>query len=146
MPLNSCRAVFTFLAAAVIVGQTFAMTPDYSKAKVAAQRILYILKSVPSIDNQSEEGIKPVSRKLLGKTSNILDFLLNLVRQCQLFLFCFFGSLCFGFHFNVCLLLLVIYVQLIGQLGTILSSPFLCDSNLKNQGLVVQKVISLTQD
>ena len=37
------------------------MTPDYSKAKEAAQKIFSLLESVPSIDNQSDKGIKPVS-------------------------------------------------------------------------------------
>ncbi|XP_028410024.1 multidrug resistance protein 1-like [Dendronephthya gigantea] len=51
--------VFTYLSVGVIVGQTSSMTPDYSKAKFAAQKVFSFIGSVPSIDNQSDEGLKP---------------------------------------------------------------------------------------
>jgi hypothetical protein len=52
--------VFTYLGVGVIVGQTSSFTPDYSNAKMAAQKVFTFIGSVPSIDNQSEEGLKPV--------------------------------------------------------------------------------------
>ncbi|CAB3990056.1 multidrug resistance 1 isoform X2, partial [Paramuricea clavata] len=51
--------VFTYLSVGLIAGQTSSMTPDYSKAKIAAQKVFTFIDSVPSIDNQSEEGLKP---------------------------------------------------------------------------------------
>jgi hypothetical protein len=57
--------VFTYLSVGLIAGQTSSMTPDYSKAKIAAQKVFTFIDSVPSIDNQSEEGLKPVSMMLV---------------------------------------------------------------------------------
>ena len=57
--------VFTYLTVGVLVGQTSSMTPDYSKAKYAAQRVFSFIASVPPIDNQSDEGLKPVSITLM---------------------------------------------------------------------------------
>ena len=54
------RTIFTFLATTVIVGQSSSFAPDYAKAKIAAQRVFDMINSVPSIDNQSEDGMKPV--------------------------------------------------------------------------------------
>ncbi|XP_028410025.1 multidrug resistance protein 1-like [Dendronephthya gigantea] len=51
--------VFTYLSVGLIVGQTSSMTPDYSKAKFAAQKVFSSIASVPLIDNQSDEGLKP---------------------------------------------------------------------------------------
>ena len=55
------RTVFTFLVTAVVVGQSSSFTPDYAKAKMAAQKVFKLINSVPSIDSQSEAGTKPVS-------------------------------------------------------------------------------------
>jgi hypothetical protein len=54
------RTIFTYLSTAVIVGQQSSFTPDYAKAKIAAQKVFTLINSVPSIDNQSEDGMKPV--------------------------------------------------------------------------------------
>ena len=56
--------MFTYLSVGIVVGQTSSMTPDYNKAKIAAQKIFTLIDSVPSIDNQSDEGLKPVSKVL----------------------------------------------------------------------------------
>jgi hypothetical protein len=56
-----CSTVFTYLSVGVVVGQTSSMTPDYTKAKVAAQKVFTLINSVPSIDNQSDQGLKLVS-------------------------------------------------------------------------------------
>jgi hypothetical protein len=57
--------VFTYLAVGVIVGQSSSLTPDYSKAKIAAQKVFTFIDSIPSIDNQSDEGLRPVSAMLV---------------------------------------------------------------------------------
>ena len=44
----------------MIVGQTSSLTPDYTKAKIAAQKVFALINFIPSIDNQSEDGMKPV--------------------------------------------------------------------------------------
>ncbi|CAB3985499.1 Multidrug resistance 1 [Paramuricea clavata] len=51
--------IFTYLATAVVVGQQSSFTPDYAKAKIAAQKVFTLINYVPSIDNQSEDGMKP---------------------------------------------------------------------------------------
>ena len=58
-------SLFTYLEVGLIVGQTSSMTPDYSKAKFAAQKVFFSISSVPPIDNQSDEGLKPVSMILM---------------------------------------------------------------------------------
>ena len=60
MSLN--RTIFSYLATAVVVGQSSSFTPDYAKAKMAAQKVFQLIKFVPSIDSQSDDGTKPVSR------------------------------------------------------------------------------------
>ena len=55
------RTIFTYLATAVVVGQSSSFTPDYAKAKMAAQKVFKLINFVPFIDNQSEAGAKPVS-------------------------------------------------------------------------------------
>lgn len=39
------------------------MTPDFVKAKEAAQRLFRLLDKVPPIDSSSNEGIRPVSKQ-----------------------------------------------------------------------------------
>jgi hypothetical protein len=36
------------------------MTPDYAKAKAAAGKVFALIDYIPPIDNQSEDGKKPV--------------------------------------------------------------------------------------
>ena len=47
------------LFGAVAIGQLFAVAPSYTKARLAANRIVAILSRVPEIDSYSEEGEKP---------------------------------------------------------------------------------------
>ncbi|XP_054847966.1 phosphatidylcholine translocator ABCB4-like isoform X2 [Eublepharis macularius] len=44
---------------AMALGQTASFTPDYAKAKVSAAHMFMLFERVPSIDNYSEEGLKP---------------------------------------------------------------------------------------
>ena len=50
--------VFTALQ----LGRASSFAADFSKAKVSAARILGLLKLEPSIDTESPDGLKPVSR------------------------------------------------------------------------------------
>lgn len=60
--LFCCSRVFSCIVfGAMAVGQTFSFTPDYAKAKVSAAHMFMLFERVPSIDNYSEEGKKPVS-------------------------------------------------------------------------------------
>lgn len=43
------------------MGRASSLSPDYSKAKLAAAKIFALLDTVPSIDAYSSEGAKPVS-------------------------------------------------------------------------------------
>ncbi|CAB4013881.1 Multidrug resistance 1 [Paramuricea clavata] len=52
-------AIITVLICCVMLGQVASMTPDYAKAKQAAERVFYLLDKVPHIDVYSKEGIKP---------------------------------------------------------------------------------------
>ncbi|XP_069835208.1 ATP-dependent translocase ABCB1-like [Dendropsophus ebraccatus] len=45
--------------AAMNVGQTSSLAPDFGKAKISAQRIMKLLERKPAIDSYSEEGEKP---------------------------------------------------------------------------------------
>lgn len=49
------------LVTAIVVGQMFSMTPDYTEARKATQKVFAFLKKVPKIDSYSEEGTHPVS-------------------------------------------------------------------------------------
>ena len=55
-------AIITVLICCVMLGQVASMTPDYAKAKQAAERVFYLLDKVPKIDVYSEDGITPVSK------------------------------------------------------------------------------------
>ena len=44
---------------AVSIGQLFAVAPSYTKARLAANRIVAILNRIPAIDSYSAEGEKP---------------------------------------------------------------------------------------
>ena len=54
------RSVITVLVTAIIVGQVVSLTPDYKKAKQAADRVFHLLGSVPHIDCYSDAGKQPV--------------------------------------------------------------------------------------
>ncbi len=45
-----------------MLGQVASMTPDYAKAKQAAQRVFYIMDKIPQIDVYSNNGNKPVRK------------------------------------------------------------------------------------
>ncbi|XP_031432823.1 ATP-dependent translocase ABCB1 [Clupea harengus] len=47
--------------AAMNIGQSSSLAPDFAKAKAAAQRILSLLEKKPEIDIYSQEGEKPVN-------------------------------------------------------------------------------------
>lgn len=47
------------------IGEASHFAPDYGKAKSAAGRLFYLFDRVPSIDNFSTEGAKPVSTSSL---------------------------------------------------------------------------------
>lgn len=42
------------------MGEANSFTPNYAKAKMSASHILMLINRVPDIDNDSEEGEKPV--------------------------------------------------------------------------------------
>ncbi|KAF7245880.1 Multidrug resistance protein 1, partial [Varanus komodoensis] len=46
---------------AMALGQTASFTPDYAKAKISAAHMFMLFERVPSIDNYSDEGLKPES-------------------------------------------------------------------------------------
>lgn len=43
------------------IGENSVLTPDYSDAKLSAQRILALIRRKPKIDPYSEDGLTPVS-------------------------------------------------------------------------------------
>lgn len=45
---------------AMAMGEANSFTPNYAKAKMSASHILMLINRVPDIDNDSEEGEKPV--------------------------------------------------------------------------------------
>lgn len=56
--------VFSVISAiiygAMAMGEANSFTPNYAKAKMSASHILMLIDRVPDIDNNSEEGEKPV--------------------------------------------------------------------------------------
>ena len=55
------RSIFTVVLSAIIVGQMVSMTPNYAKAKRAANRLFSLLERNPFIDSYSNDGKIPVS-------------------------------------------------------------------------------------
>ncbi|CAM2105500.1 unnamed protein product [Caretta caretta] len=55
---NVFIAFFSILYAALNVGQSISLAPDFGKAKVSAQQIFQLLDQKPLIDSYSEEGTK----------------------------------------------------------------------------------------
>jgi hypothetical protein len=53
------------------------MTPDYAKAKEAAERVFYILDRVPPIDVYSKEGKKPVTKPKSQRINSYMHISLN---------------------------------------------------------------------
>ena len=51
---------FAIIFGAFAIGQASAFAPNYSKAKISANRIFFLLDRVPVIDNYSEDGEKLV--------------------------------------------------------------------------------------
>ena len=60
-------SVFTIIVCAVILGQVASMTPDYAKAKKAADRVFYLLDKIPPIDSYSDAGLRPVRKSYLSQ-------------------------------------------------------------------------------
>ena len=52
--------LFALIFGAFAVGQASAFAPDYSKAKLSANRIFAMLDREPVIDNYSKDGLEPV--------------------------------------------------------------------------------------
>ncbi len=50
----------TVLVTAIMIGQVVSMTPDYQKAKQAADRVFHLIAHVPHIDSYSDAGEQPV--------------------------------------------------------------------------------------
>ena len=61
---------FAIIFGAFAIGQASAFAPNYSKAKISANRIFFLLDRVPVIDNYSEDGEKLVN--LLLHIHNVL--------------------------------------------------------------------------
>ena len=59
------RTVLAVQMGAMMAGQFSALTPDYVKAKVAAGRLFKLFDRIPLINSDSDEGLHPVSRRLL---------------------------------------------------------------------------------
>ena len=55
------RVFFAIIFGAFAIGQASAFAPNYSKAKLSANRIFFLLDRQPVIDNYSEDGEKLVS-------------------------------------------------------------------------------------
>lgn len=67
------RVFSSVIFAAMNVGQSASLAPDYGKAKMSAQRIFQLLDRKPLIDSYSEEGEKLV-RFFAEKPRNKLNY------------------------------------------------------------------------
>jgi hypothetical protein len=54
------RSIATVIVTAIMIGQVVSMTPDYQKAKQAANRVFHLIGHVPHIDSYSDAGEQPV--------------------------------------------------------------------------------------
>ena len=63
------------LFGAMSIGQALSYAPDYGKAKISASRLFALLKRQPKIDNNSNDGILPVSglKEKVMKREHISD-------------------------------------------------------------------------
>ena len=59
-------SVVTVIICSIIVGHVASMTPDFTQAKQAANRVFYLLDHVPPIDSYSNEGKQPVSEPVIS--------------------------------------------------------------------------------
>ena len=71
------RVFFAIIFGAFAIGQASAFAPNYSKAKLSANRIFFLLDRQPVIDNYSEDGEKLVSSNCFCAVC--------LVSQCRLY-------------------------------------------------------------
>ena len=55
------RSIFTVVLSAIVVGQMITVTPNYAKAKRAADKLFILLQRIPFIDSYSNDGKIPVS-------------------------------------------------------------------------------------
>ena len=71
----TCRSFMSVIFGAVSIGQAFSFAPDYGKAKISARRLFALFRRRPKIDNNSNEGLLPVSvlRRTLLKREHIND-------------------------------------------------------------------------
>lgn len=58
------RVLFAIIFGAFAVGQASTFAPDYTKARVAANRVFALLDHTPLIDNYSTEGQQPVRKTI----------------------------------------------------------------------------------
>lgn len=75
------RVFSSVIFAAMNVGQSASLAPDYGKAKMSAQRIFQLLDRKPLIDSYSKEGEKLVRffcRKTLKQTELLMLYCLKL--------------------------------------------------------------------
>lgn len=61
---STARVFSCIVFGAMALGQASSLTPDYAKAKISAAHVFMLLERIPSIDNYSDEGLKPVSWSL----------------------------------------------------------------------------------
>ena len=50
----------TIIMSCIVVGQMASMTPDYSEAKRATNKVFRFLEKIPNIDSYSDSGLHPV--------------------------------------------------------------------------------------
>ena len=60
------RSIITVLITAIMVGQVVSLTPDYQKAKEAADRVFHLIGNVPRIDCYSDAGEQPVRISIIS--------------------------------------------------------------------------------
>ena len=56
-----CSVFSVIVFAAMNIGESSSLAPDFAKAKTSAKRILDLLEKSPEIDIYSDKGEKPVS-------------------------------------------------------------------------------------
>ncbi|XP_046862109.1 ATP-dependent translocase ABCB1-like isoform X2 [Xenia sp. Carnegie-2017] len=54
-------SVFTIIMCAVVIGQLSSMTPDYTEARKATNRVFSFLEKIPEIDSYNDRGVIPTS-------------------------------------------------------------------------------------
>lgn len=56
---EAMTAIWSVILGSVTLGQIASLTPDYTKAKQAANRLFHLLDKVPQIDSYGDYGIRP---------------------------------------------------------------------------------------